>query len=110
MSVITITASRGLDGTVTIPIEADLSGGDNFVVLDLTGARAEFIVCGRSIDTDGDFAEIVSNTVVLKPGALDLTAGIYRTAKLVVYNETWPAGIEVAGPGKDTEIELDYRN
>jgi hypothetical protein len=96
-----LTAYKGRDGTVTIPIQHDLLGGNNFVDLSLVGARVEFDAIISAIDSDGVNVQINGNEVTLKLGALDLKQGSYSGCKLIIYNTTYPSGKVIAGPGKD---------
>jgi hypothetical protein len=99
-----LTAYKGRDGTVTIPIQHDLLGGNNFVDLSLVGARVEFDAITSAIDSDGVNVQINGNEVTLKLGALDLKQGTYDNCKIIIYNETYEAGKVIAGPGKEIII------
>jgi hypothetical protein len=102
-----LTAYKGRDGTVTIPIESDPLGGNNFVDLSLVGARVEFDAITSAIDSDGPNALISGNKVTFKLGALDLKQGSYSGCKIIIYNTTYPNGKVIAGPGKEIVI-LNY--
>ncbi|MFT7372085.1 MAG: hypothetical protein ACI9T9_000766 [Oleiphilaceae bacterium] len=102
-----LTAYKGRDGTVTIPIESDPLGGNNYVDLSLSGARVEFDAITSAIDTDGVNAEITGNAVTFKLGALDLTQGVYSECRIVLYNNDYPEGKTIAGPGYDI-VTLNY--
>jgi hypothetical protein len=102
-----LTAYKGRAGTVTIPIESDPLGGNNFVDLSLSGARVEFDAITSSIDTDSANAEIVGNEVTFKLGALDLTSGVYSECRIVLYNTDYPLGKTIAGPGYEI-VTLNY--
>jgi hypothetical protein len=96
-----LTAYKGRDGTVTIPIESDPLGGNNFVDLSLVGARVEFDAITSSIDTDSDNVLVTGNKVTFKLGALDLKQGSYSGCKIIIYNSIYPTGKVIAGPGKE---------
>jgi hypothetical protein len=96
-----LTAYKGRDGTVTIPIEYDPLGGTDYVDLSLAGARVEFSAITSSIDTDSVNAEIVGNEVTFKLGALDLTQGVYPGCRIILYNTDYLEGKVIAGPGKE---------
>jgi hypothetical protein len=102
-----LTAYKGRDGTVTIPIQHDVAGGANYVDLSLSGARVEFDAITSAIDTDGVNAEITGNAVTFKLGALDLTQGAYPECRIILYNANYPLGKVIAGPGKEIVI-LNY--
>ncbi len=99
-----LTAYKGRDGTVTIPIQHDRSGGNNFVDLSLVNARVEFDAITSAIDSDGPNVEINGNEVTLTLGALDLKTGAYDNCQLIIYNETYTDGKVIAGPGKEIVI------
>jgi hypothetical protein len=99
-----LTAYKGRDGTVTIPIEYDPLGGTDYVDLSLAGARVEFSAIKSAIDTDSVNAEITGNAVTFKLGALDLAQGAYPECLIILYNADYPEGKVIAGPGKDIVI------
>jgi hypothetical protein len=105
-----LTAYKGRDGTITIPIQYDPLGGADYVNLSLTSATVEFKAGGFSIDTDGVFAEISNgNEVTFELGGLALTKTAEYQALLILYNADYPNGKIIAGPGKDESIQLHFR-
>lgn len=68
-------------------------------------SKAELVCSNNLISSDNGDVKYAGDEISLQMGSLDLNNGFHQ-AQLVIYNDTNPNGLVIAGPGLASEIQI----